>query len=170
MMNLMVRALRADAVRRDLTALAGAGLGVDEFQAAAADVVRRAVPYDATCWATVDPQTNMLTGSITLHFDPSPDVEARFAETEAEGSDLHSFHQIIGRPSPVARLSDAGLARRSRQVLASPRSIGRSASATSCAERLTLMEAAGAWPGFSETPAAAISATTKSPSSSRPPR
>ena len=117
MMTSMVRALRADAVRRDLTALAGAGLGVDEFQAAAADVVRRAVPYDATCWATVDPQTNMLTGSITLHFDPSPDVEARFAETEAEGSDLHSFHQIIGRPSPVARLSDAGLA----AISASPR-------------------------------------------------
>lgn len=117
MMTFMVSAMRADAVRRDLTALAGAGLGVDEFQAAAADVVRRAVPYDATCWATVDPQTNMLTGSITLHFDPAPDVEARFAETEAEGSDLHSFHQLIGRPSPIARLSDAGRA----AISASPR-------------------------------------------------
>jgi len=116
-MTSVVSALRADAVRRDLAALAGAGLDVDEFQAAAADVVRRAVPYDATCWATVDPQTNMLTGSITLHFDPSPDVEARFAETEAEGSDLHSFHQIIGRPLPVARLSDAGRA----AISASPR-------------------------------------------------
>jgi DNA-binding CsgD family transcriptional regulator len=117
MMMFVVSAMRGDAVRRDLTALAGAGLGIDEFQAAAADVVRRAVPYDATCWATVDPQTNMLTGSITLHFDPAPDVEARFAETEAAGSDLHSFQQIIGRPSPVARLSDAGRA----AISASPR-------------------------------------------------
>jgi DNA-binding CsgD family transcriptional regulator len=113
----VVSALRADAVRRDLGALAGAGLGVDEFQAAAADAVRRAVPYDATCWATVDPETSVLTGSVTVHFDPSPELEARFAETEAEGTDLHSFRQILARPSPVARLSDAGLAAAS----ASPR-------------------------------------------------
>lgn len=47
--------LRADAGRRELAALAAAGLDEVELASAAADAVRRVVPYDATCWATVDP-------------------------------------------------------------------------------------------------------------------
>lgn len=113
----MVTDLRADAVRRELDALASTGLTVAEFQAAAAEAVRRAVAYDATCWATVDPDSGVLTGSVTLHFDPSPEIEARFVATEAEGADLHTFRQLLSRDTPVARLSDAGTS----AVAASPR-------------------------------------------------
>jgi DNA-binding CsgD family transcriptional regulator len=99
--------LRADAVRRELIALGRTPISIDQFQAAAAEVVGRAVPYDATCWASVDPDSHVLSGSVTLQFDPGPELEARFAEVEAAGVDLHSFRSLVGRGSSVARLSDA---------------------------------------------------------------
>jgi DNA-binding CsgD family transcriptional regulator len=101
--------LRADTVRRELSALERAGLDVGELQTAAAEIVHRVVPYDATCWATVDPDSNVLTTSVTLQFDPSPELETRFAEIEAAGDDLNTFRRLVGSRTSVARLSDAGL-------------------------------------------------------------
>jgi DNA-binding CsgD family transcriptional regulator len=99
--------VRADAARRELSALAQAGLDSAAVQTAAADIVRRVVPFDATCWATVDPGTGVFTGAVTLQFDPSPDLEARFAEIEAAGDDVNSFRTLVSRNVSVARLSDA---------------------------------------------------------------
>lgn len=102
----MWSALRADSAKRELGALAGSVLRVDEVHAAAIDIVGRVVPYDATCWATVDPGTMLLTGSVTVAFAPSPDEEARFVELEYGGGDANSFAALARRPVPVARLSD----------------------------------------------------------------
>jgi DNA-binding CsgD family transcriptional regulator len=102
--------LRADAVRRELRSLAGAGLEADELQANAAAVVGRVVPHDASCWASVDPASNVLTGSVTLHFDPGPELKRHFAEVEAAGEDLNTFGSLIAAGRSVARLSDAGAA------------------------------------------------------------
>src|SRR3954469_2273834 len=98
--------LRADAARRELAALAIAGLDSAAVQAAAADIVRRVVPFDATCWATVDPASGVFTGSVTLQFDPSPELEARFAEIEASARDVNPFRTLVARNTTVARLSD----------------------------------------------------------------
>src|SRR3954447_1379726 len=109
--------LRADAARRELTALASAGLDDGTLQAAAAEIVRRVVPYDATCWAPIDPDSHVFTGSVTLHFDPGPDLKTRFAEIEAAGTDVNTFQALARSRTPVARLSDVD-----RDVLsASPR-------------------------------------------------
>lgn len=100
--------LRADAARRELSALTTAELDSAAVQGAAADIVRRVVPFDATCWATVDPESGVFTGSVTLQFDPSPELEARFAEIEAAADDVNSFRTLVARNRSVARLSDAG--------------------------------------------------------------
>jgi DNA-binding CsgD family transcriptional regulator len=44
---------------------------------------------------------------VTLQFDPSPELELRFAEVEATGADVHPFRELSQAPDPVARLSDA---------------------------------------------------------------
>jgi DNA-binding CsgD family transcriptional regulator len=98
--------LRADAARRELSALVTAGLDSATVQAAAADIVRRVVPFDATCWATVDPRSGVFTGSVTLQFDPSPELEARFAQIEAAADDVNAFRGLVATNRSVARLSD----------------------------------------------------------------
>lgn len=116
-MGRMWSELRADAATRDLGALVEAGLPVDEVHAAAIDIVSRVVPSDATCWATVDPETMMLTGALTVAFTPSPEQEARFVELEYHGNDGNSFASLARGPVPAARLSDLP----HRQVVASQR-------------------------------------------------
>ncbi len=98
--------LRAESAIRDLAVLEAAVLPPADVHAAAIDIVGRVVPSDATCWATVDPDTMMLTGSLTVAFTPSPEQEGRFVELEHAGTDANSFASLAGRPRPVARLSD----------------------------------------------------------------
>jgi DNA-binding CsgD family transcriptional regulator len=109
---------RAEAAERELTVLADAGLDPTTTLEAAADVVGSVVPYDATCWATVDPSSQLFTGSLTISFDPSAELERRFAEIEAAGDDVHPFRGLMATgASGTARLSDSA-----REVVAaSPR-------------------------------------------------
>jgi DNA-binding CsgD family transcriptional regulator len=96
---------RAASARRNLAALEGTARDSTELIAAAAEIVGTVVPYDATCWATVDPASSLLTGSVTIAFDPTPELEAQFAEIEVAGEDLHPFRQLM-TGTPIARLSD----------------------------------------------------------------
>jgi DNA-binding CsgD family transcriptional regulator len=59
----MGRELMAQRVLRDVEVVARAGLDVDTFMAEALDSVQRAVPHVASCIATVDPSTLLLTGT-----------------------------------------------------------------------------------------------------------
>ncbi len=99
---------RADAARLQLARLATSALDVEDVQASAIEIVRRVVPFDAACWATVDPDTMMFTGSMTLEFEPGPALEQRFAEIESSGADPNSFRHLAAQPRSIARLSDAG--------------------------------------------------------------
>ncbi len=104
---------RAHGARRDIAALAEAGLGVADLHAAAIEVVGRVVPTDLTCWASLDPHTvvisSMTSGAarIPAHFEPV------LAACEYDGTEPHTFAELARRPSPVARLSD--LPRRDRE-------------------------------------------------------
>ncbi len=59
----MASALTQERVRRDVEVVARAGLDIDTFLAEAVDSMQRAVPYIAACLATVDPSTELLTGT-----------------------------------------------------------------------------------------------------------
>ena len=58
-----MRDYRAESTRAGLESLAGAGLVLDEYMDEALTLIRRAVPADAECLATVDPASLMLSAS-----------------------------------------------------------------------------------------------------------
>src|SRR5687767_2732236 len=55
--SLVVRALTAERVRRDVEVVARAGLEIDSFLEESIDSISRAVPFVGACLATVDPST-----------------------------------------------------------------------------------------------------------------
>ncbi len=61
--SLVVRALTAERVRRDVEVVARAGLEIDSFLEESIDSISRAVPFVGACLATVDPSTRLLTGA-----------------------------------------------------------------------------------------------------------
>lgn len=98
--------LRADAVLRELSALATAELSVNELHARALESVARVVPYDAACVGAVDPDTLLLTSGVTIGFDPSAAESERFAEIEYGGVERYSFANLVDRGVTV--VADAG--------------------------------------------------------------
>lgn len=98
---------RTEAARREIAALATSGVGVGELHTAALAVVARLVPFDQACWAVLDPASLVMTG--VTNWPPWPvgaELEARFAESEASGTEPNGFGELAGRPVPVARSSD----------------------------------------------------------------
>ncbi|MFI9818201.1 helix-turn-helix transcriptional regulator [Saccharothrix variisporea] len=97
---------RARSARREVAALASAGLGVAELHAAAIDLVDRVVPTELTCWASLDPDTvaisSMTSGAtrIPQRFEPL------LATFEYDGRQPHTFAELARRPVPAARLSE----------------------------------------------------------------
>lgn len=62
--GLVGSALRTERVRRDVEVLARGGLDIATFLAEVDESLHRAVPSCASCVATVDPETNLLTGTF----------------------------------------------------------------------------------------------------------
>ncbi|TDT76136.1 DNA-binding CsgD family transcriptional regulator [Arthrobacter sp. AG258] len=99
---------RAERARREIAALATDGLDLSALYAAALALVRQSVPFDQACWAGVDPDT-MVMNSVT-NWRPWPvtdEYAVRFAQSEYQGNEPNTFAQLMGRPRPVARISDA---------------------------------------------------------------
>ncbi|WP_103354587.1 helix-turn-helix transcriptional regulator [Amycolatopsis sp. CA-128772] len=97
---------RAEAVRRDVAALAAAGLGVAELHAAAIELVERVVPADLTCWASLDPDTAVISSMTSGRARVPGAYEPLLATCEYDGAQPHTFAELARRPVPVARLSD----------------------------------------------------------------
>ena len=97
---------RAQSARRDIAALATAGLGVAELHAAAIELVGRVVPAELTCWASLDPDTAVISSMTSGRARIPARYEPLLATYEYDGAQPHTFAELAGRPVPVARLSD----------------------------------------------------------------
>ncbi|WP_033293596.1 helix-turn-helix transcriptional regulator [Amycolatopsis jejuensis] len=104
---------RAQTVRRELAALAAAGYGVAELHEAAIELVERIVPTELTCWASLDPDTAVISSMTSGRARIPGEYEPLLATYEYDGAEPHTFAQLARRPVPVARLSD--LPRRERE-------------------------------------------------------
>jgi DNA-binding CsgD family transcriptional regulator len=99
---------RAERARREIAALATGGLDVADLYESAMAVVRQTVPFEQACWAGVDPESLGMT-SVT-NWRPWPvtdEYAARFAQSEYTGREPNTFAELLQRPRPVARISDA---------------------------------------------------------------
>lgn len=97
---------RAHRARRDIAALAAAGLGVSELYAAAIRVIGAAVSTDLTCWAAIDPETLVISTMVSGETRIPPEYEPRLAAAEYSADEPHTFATLALRKEPVAKLSD----------------------------------------------------------------
>jgi len=100
-----MREYRAESARAGLVSLAGAGLMLDEYMDEALALVRRAVPADAACIATVDPASLLLSTSHRHDLDNTGGSDFFFYEY-AVGEDVSLFADLARRPFGVAILHD----------------------------------------------------------------
>jgi DNA-binding CsgD family transcriptional regulator len=115
------------AVTRDAVAkLASAAVDPAEFFSEIATRLRRVVPYDASGWMTLDPDTLLPSGALETQ-KPAELVRALW-RNELQVPDAHKLTVLAARPAPVAalsQLSPAAAADSERlQVILSPRGIG----------------------------------------------
>jgi DNA-binding CsgD family transcriptional regulator len=103
---------RAERARREIAAMAAGGMELPDLYTSALAVVQREVPFEQGCWAGVDPASMVMT-SIT-NWQPWPVAEhqfeeyfLRFAQSEYTGQEPNTFAELLRRPSPIARISDA---------------------------------------------------------------
>lgn len=97
---------RAQGVRRDVTALVGAGLDVAELHAAAIALVERVVPCELTCWVSMDPDSGVIS-SMTSGANRVPArYEPLLAACEYTPGEPHTFAALARRGDTVARLED----------------------------------------------------------------
>ena len=94
----MASELTLERVRRDVEVVSRAGLDTATFLSEFEDSLSRAVPHVATCAATVDPATRLLTGTFKfgdLHEDDANDHA--WALMEYGGADPTSFIELAER-------------------------------------------------------------------------
>lgn len=92
-------------VANELSRLSRAGLDSETFRFEAMAVLRRALPADAWCWTTADPETSLVTGAVGEGIPP--DRSARFFEIEYQVEDFNKFSDLARGPRQVGALSQA---------------------------------------------------------------
>ncbi|WP_434445246.1 helix-turn-helix transcriptional regulator [Lentzea sp. E54] len=102
---------RALGVRRDVTALASAGLGVTELHTAAIALVGRVVPCELTCWASMDPDSGAISSMTSGVNRIPPQYEPVLANCEYTPGEPHTFTSLAQRGDTVAKLEDERSAR-----------------------------------------------------------
>lgn len=119
----MMNRQRAQRIRRDLYRLCHRGLEPMPFIRQARGLLREAVPFDASCWLTVDPASLLVTGGL---FDYPPALVPAFCRNEFVDDDVNKLVCLARRPVPVSILSQAtdGYPERSRRYRGILRPIG----------------------------------------------
>lgn len=109
---------RAHRTRREVAALAAAGLGVHELFTRAIGTVQVVVPAELTCWAVLDPETAVISAMVNGPVAIPAEYEPRLAEAEYAADEPHSFRELARRRAAVTPLADldAAALRRSRRL------------------------------------------------------
>lgn len=93
-----------DKARRQIEGYAADGLCWQDFAAAVIEAMGSTVPYDAMCFATVDPATNLFTSLVRDGIDDSKDD--LFMEIELTKPDPITLTALVGRADGVGILAD----------------------------------------------------------------
>ena len=97
---------RAYRACRDIAALAASGLGVSELHTEAIRMIEDKIGTDLTCWATIDPETLVISTMTGGEAKIPSEYEPRLAEAEYSGQEPHTFATLAQRRQLIARLSD----------------------------------------------------------------
>lgn len=100
---------RAYRARRDITALATAGLSVSDLHAEAIRIIGRDVKAELTCWATIDPETLVISTMTSGETRVPARFEPLLADAEYSGSEPHTFASMAKRKEALTRMSDLPL-------------------------------------------------------------
>jgi DNA-binding CsgD family transcriptional regulator len=95
---------RAYRARRDIAALAASGLGVSDLHIEAIRLIAGTVGTELTCFATIDPETLVISTMTGARL--APEYEQRLAESEYSSDEPHTFARLARRREHLARLSD----------------------------------------------------------------
>ncbi|MBD2860815.1 helix-turn-helix transcriptional regulator [Paenibacillus sp. IB182363] len=97
--------IATESVKRELCALADRIGSSHDYRSAMLEKLRLAVPFDAACCTTVDPQTHLSTGAVT---DESVEaIHHLLFENEYRQDDVNAFESLAASASPAATLSGA---------------------------------------------------------------
>ncbi|HXH83722.1 MAG TPA: helix-turn-helix transcriptional regulator [Candidatus Tectomicrobia bacterium] len=104
----------ASRVRREIARLSHAGLDLAAFFRDAGRILRKAVPFEAACWHTLDPATLLETSHLVENL---PLENPRAAEIEYLYDDYNQFVALARGPRTVGILREAtgGVPERSRR-------------------------------------------------------
>jgi DNA-binding CsgD family transcriptional regulator len=114
----------ADRLKVEIALLGDRGLSREEYFAELAPRLRRAVPSDASCWHTLDPQTRLLTSDEPrelvdrgiLDLDETAAAGEVIVHSEYLGEDANSFAALAARRVPVGILAQATRGRPERSA------------------------------------------------------
>lgn len=101
-----MRTYRAESTRAGLQSLAGAGLVLDEYMDEVLSLLRRAVPTEGSCIATVDPASVMIGASYRHDLADTSGTAQFFYYEYAAGGDVSLWADLARRPFGVGILHD----------------------------------------------------------------
>ncbi|MET4638819.1 helix-turn-helix transcriptional regulator [Mycetocola sp. 2940] len=97
---------RADHARRDIAALAASGVGLGDLHTEAIRRIDKDVRAELTCWATLDPETLVISAMASGDARIPADYEPLLADAEYSPEEPHTFATMARRKEAVTRLSD----------------------------------------------------------------